>query len=235
MRSSEILIEMLLGEGPWDWAKRTAANFKQSKLAQHMQITKQPRKEISPVLLPVTPGRRVTHIAIVYGPNLPQNGYYMTGSGQTQLMNKLKKAMSQKLGNRAVGEDDASIINSWVMSGYQLFLRDEHGMLRYFGEEPRKLDPQASRILGIRATQPVRAAQQADSNFLRYQRLTGREFGASMTPEEEDAERYAQDEYARKQAELRLQGKAFDASAVRSMSRSAKNAWRRQRVLRRAF
>ena len=127
-------MEMLLDEAnPVDWAKQTWGNFKQSRLAQNMWLTKQPRKVVEPVTAPVTPAGKVTHIAIVYGPNLPQKGYYMTGAGIKPLLDKLKKAMSQKLGNRAVGTDYASVVNSWVVNGYQMFISDKNtGMVLDF-------------------------------------------------------------------------------------------------------
>ena len=169
MRPSEILAEMLLDEAnPVDWAKQTWGNFKQSKLAQNLWLTKQPEKKPRALTAPVTPAGKITHIAVVYGPKLPETGYYMTGPNEKLLLDKLKKAMKQVLGNRAASKrattstDYSAIVNSWIVNGYQMYMSNRGtGVLHYFGEKPRDLDRKTAKLLGASVTKAMNTYQRA--------------------------------------------------------------------------
>ena len=179
MRPAEILVEMLLDEAGWlnkagqlvKGAAKGAYNLA-SRAAQGTFYAANQKSIPKPVKagpklpkatrIPVTK-RPVTDIAVVYGPNLPQEGYYMTGGDYAELLGKLKKGMQMKLGNRAVGKDDASIINSWIVNGYQIFRRDGAGKLFYYGEKPRALDQRTADALGAQPTQHMLATTRAGS------------------------------------------------------------------------
>ena len=123
MRPAEILVKMLLNEAnPLDWARQQVSNFKQARQGYQAKQRQQQRQrqQQQPVTMPVTRPGQITHIAVVYGPNLPETGYYATGVSEKALLDKLKSAMKQKLGVKAVNSADYNAsVNSWIVNGYQ--------------------------------------------------------------------------------------------------------------------
>ena len=171
MRPAEILVEMLLDEAnPVAWARQTWGKFKQSRLAQNMGLMKQQqlqqqRQRYKPFTTKVTPAAAIKHIAIIYGPDLPPNGYYVTGVSLPSVMEKLIMAMRHKFGDQATDASDLkAVIDSWIVGGYQLYvsIRGTNGnSLLYYGEEPHALDKDTARILGATAGSHVEARRRA--------------------------------------------------------------------------
>ena len=120
--------------------------------------------------------------AIVYGPNIPPDGYWLAGDSLRDMVQKLATG----LGSNA-GQQTQSFIDTLISSRYELVTSID-GRAIVYGLDIPELSPKAAQILGITATTPVYHQQ-------KYQGITpatpanstGREaFGLAMTPQEKE-------------------------------------------------
>lgn len=126
---------------------------------------------------------------IVYGPNIPEEGYWLAGDSLRDMVQKLAVGMGSK-----ETQQTKSFIDTLISSGHELVTsidgQDARGRptknVMVYGLEIPDLSPKAAQILGVQATTPVyHQKQYQDIAPGTPPNTTGREaFGLDMTPQE---------------------------------------------------
>jgi len=124
----------------------------------------------------------------------------------------------------------AAMVNSWVINGYQVWLRTEAGVIYYFGERLRDIDKKLAEMMGVTGTTVIRWIRRANIKsakpFDHYQGITGVDVNVPMSDEEQELDQQKRDNYAIKQAIRRNKGLSFDSDAFRGISSRAKQVIR---------
>lgn len=164
MRASEILVA---------WLLREAAGEKTAR----------------PVTAPAEdPNRGLktrlkTAIALVYGPDIPSDGYYAVSRSWAEVLQQLREGFKMP-----ANIHQTDMFNRMIATGYTLLCRVD-GFVAFYGKRPVKITPQVQEMFGITGLSTIQCFKDAggDSENL----YACDEFGVELTDAELDQENAA--------------------------------------------
>lgn len=116
----------------------------------------------------------VNTVAVIFGPGLRQDGVYATGATDKQVLTKLKQAAGDKA---AVSNKGRDLINAWLLRGYSLIVRNEHGDLIVYSNTNVQANDQVQNVFGLTATTPLWRFTRTANGQLVGSRVTGASLG----------------------------------------------------------